>query len=683
MKNIFNRIVTVILLLSVLASLVCHANAAQAVTSFSDVPPSYWGYQTIMYMTDNGIFKGKTTPVNGVGSFFPEETMTRAEFITAALRALYPRAAGGIDTQGLNWWKGFYVLALDKKILKPYELDNCDLSKPMRREEMAMVMVRCVENMGEKPEGRVAASQIADYERVSEYYKEYVRTCFSYGLLCGVDYKGTFMPSKTLTRAEAATVLCRLIDKNMRIDVEYLEDPEEDRWNPSYETEDENRFEPDKEETKKPIENDKPNTNDKVEEETKKPEKEEQKPPVETEKQEENKPELMPWEYPGAKQPHEYTAEEYEALTTIQKEAFVETFEDADEFNDWMNLVTGNTGSDETEKMPWENGGKQPEEYTWAEYEALTPSQKEAFVDSFENPEDFEKWHNRVNGEFDSVEAERMPWENGGKQPKDYTWAEYEALTPLQKEKFFDSFESAADFDNWQNRANGNTNSPEAEKMPWENGGKQPEDYTWAEYEALTPVQKEAFFDSFESTSAFDTWMNNAKGNTESDKTDKMPWENGGKQPKDYTWAEYEALTPAQKEAFFDSFDNASGFDAWMNSAKGNSESVETDKMPWENGGKQPKDYTWAEYVALTPLQKEAFFDRFESPAAFDAWMNKVKDNTGSAETDKMPWENGGKLPKDYTWSEYEALTPLQKEAFFDSFEDSADFDAWLDANQP
>ena len=611
MKRIFSKIITGIVTLSLLASLACHANETPEVTSFSDVPPAYWGYQTIMDMTEYGIFKGTSTPVNGVGTFSPEKTMTRAEFITAALRAVYPEVAADIEMDKDQWWRGYYVLALDKKLVKVFELDDGDLSKPMSREEMAMVMVRCVENMGEELEKRVSTSQIADYDTIDSYYKEYVCDCFSYGLLCGVDTKGTFAPAKTLTRAEAATVLCRLIDEDMRVDVEFVEMPVET------DDEDDNRW--DTYEDEPDYRDDRDDKNNKVEE-NKKPEKEEDRKPTETEKTEEDKPDLMPWEYPNAKQPEEYTAEEYEALTTIQKQAFAASFESVEDFNKWMNQATG--GSSNADVMPWEkDGGKQPKEYTWAEYEALTNTQKEAFFDSFGNAEAFDNWKQRVTGNGGSAETEQMPWEDGGKQPKKYTWAEYEALTPLQKEAFFDSFGSVEAFDNWKQSVTGNGGSVEKEEMPWENGGKQPEDYTWAEYERLTAIQKEAFFDSFDNAADFDRWMNQATGTGESSGTEKMPWENGGKQPEKYTWEEYEALTPLQKEAFFESFDDADDFDRWMNQATGTGGSSGTEKMPWENGGKQPEKYTWEEYEALTPLQKEAFFESLEDMGVLDAWI--------------------------------------------------------------
>ena len=34
--------------------------------------------------------------------------------------------------------------------------------------------------------------------------------------------------------------------------------------------------------------------------------------------------------------------------------------------------------------------------------------------------------------------------------------------------------------------------------------------------------------------------------------------------------------------------------------------------------------YTWAEYEALSPQDKELFFDSFASLEAFDAWMQRV-----------------------------------------------------------
>ena len=44
------------------------------------------------------------------------------------------------------------------------------------------------------------------------------------------------------------------------------------------------------------------------------------------------------------------------------------------------------------EKMnPWEDGGKQPNQYTWKEFEELTAAQQIAFQNTFESEEEFEE----------------------------------------------------------------------------------------------------------------------------------------------------------------------------------------------------------------------------------------------------------------------------------------------------
>lgn len=49
-----------------------------------------------------------------------------------------------------------------------------------------------------------------------------------------------------------------------------------------------------------------------------------------------------------------------------------------------------------------------------------------------------------------------------------------------------------------------------------------------------------------------------------------LPWEEkGAKQPKDYTWEEFDKLNQAQAEAFFESFESADAFKEWMAKAKG------------------------------------------------------------------------------------------------------------------
>lgn len=273
-----------------------------------------------------------------------------------------------------------------------------------------------------------------------------------------------------------------------------------------------------------------------------------------------------------------------------------------------------------------------------------------------------------------------MSMPKGAQQVEDlshYTWEDFSAMTDQEKLAFSQKFDGD-DFEKWLEEVSPQETTPNA-IMPWEQGGKLPDTYTWAEYEALTPEEQMGFFNWFDSIESFDKWMNRANPQ-ETEPTGAMPWEQGGKQPDAYTWEEYQALTAEQQIAFFNWFDSAESFDNWMDRAKPK-ESVPEDAIPWEQGGKQPDAYTWEEYQALTAEQQIAFFDWFDAAEDFDEWMDRVKKQEAVPE-DAMPWERGGKLPDAYTWEEYEALTAEQQMKFFYWFDSVEDFDAWMVAAQ-
>ena len=100
-----------------------------------------------------------------------------------------------------------------------------------------------------------------------------------------------------------------------------------------------------------------------------------------------------------------------------------------------------------------------------------------------------------------------------------------------------------------------------------------------------------------------------------------LPWENGGKQPTDYTWTEFLELSAEQQNAFADTFPNSTAFIAWQDQALRNHDSA---ALPWENGGKQPSEYTWDEFLALSATAKDAFYLAFDSTEAYNEWLSRV-----------------------------------------------------------
>jgi len=310
----------------------------------------------------------------------------------------------------------------------------------------------------------------------------------------------------------------------------------------------------------------------------------------------------IPWEEPKAKQPEDYTLEEYEDLEDPQQLAFRVCLGE-EEFEAWL-LDAQNPEA----VNPWEiPGAKQPKDYTWEEFQALTIAQQMAFQNHL-GETGFQAWLDKIQKELN-----KNPWEfSGAKQPKDYTWAEYEALTAAQQ-MAFQQYLGAKGFEDWLSKVQEKPVEKPVEN-PWEKpGAKQPKDYTWAEFEALTAAQQTAF-QKYLGADAFNAWLDKVQNQVESN-----PWDApGAKQPQDYTWAEFEALTAGQQMAF-QKYLGEAGFESWLNRVQN-----QTEANPWDvPGAKQPQDYTWEEFEALTAGQQMAF-QNYLGPDAFDAWLNQA-----------------------------------------------------------
>lgn len=80
------KIATILIAVLILFSFSVSAFAADL--TFDDVSETHWAYKTVMRAVELGLFEGtRAVDANGVGTFAPDRTMTRAEFITVCIRA--------------------------------------------------------------------------------------------------------------------------------------------------------------------------------------------------------------------------------------------------------------------------------------------------------------------------------------------------------------------------------------------------------------------------------------------------------------------------------------------------------------------------------------------------------------------------------------------------------------------
>ena len=189
-----------------------------AITSFSDIGPSHWAYKDVMIIANKGIIAGTTAPVNGVGTYNPSGNVTVGEFLTLSTRLV---ASDKIQDEGnfAHWAVPYYMAAIDAGLITPQQFACTPevLNAPMTREDMAMVLVKIAEVNGENLEVRLGIeNNISDYSKVDTFKKDAVRAAYSNGLLTGKDTSGRFDPTGVLTRAEVATVFCRVMNYTNR-----------------------------------------------------------------------------------------------------------------------------------------------------------------------------------------------------------------------------------------------------------------------------------------------------------------------------------------------------------------------------------------------------------------------------------------------------------------------------------
>ena len=183
-----------------------------ALTDISDC----WARDSIERAVSEGWVKGYTDR-----SFRPFNSVNRGEFVT-----FLGRAAGVADTctaqvfpdvPEMSFCAAYVQWAAENSIVEGYADGKFHPEKLITREQMAKIMTRYLALLGND----VSSSQdlssygIVDAKTVSPWAREYVAFCYANGLLQGTK-TGSFEPLRFASRAEACTVLTRMIDFDLQ-----------------------------------------------------------------------------------------------------------------------------------------------------------------------------------------------------------------------------------------------------------------------------------------------------------------------------------------------------------------------------------------------------------------------------------------------------------------------------------
>ena len=211
------KILAVVLSVAALAS----TTSALAAT-YSDVPENAWYTGYVNKISELKGFAGYED-----NTFRPDNQITQEEFVktVVALTVGEQPEATGENTEPKRSWKNcwdswaqpYLNKAMEMGLITEEDTDFRYNGLPCTRGNMAKIATRAFEYLKEEDiaDTSTYATKLKDYSDIPDKFKKYVLQAYGKGIISGYE-DGTFRADGILTRAEASSVLVRLIDKAER-----------------------------------------------------------------------------------------------------------------------------------------------------------------------------------------------------------------------------------------------------------------------------------------------------------------------------------------------------------------------------------------------------------------------------------------------------------------------------------
>lgn len=185
---------------------------------FTDVGKNFWAYKAIDCLTGLGIIAGFSDK-----TFKPNATVTRSQFASMLSNALDLTVTSNTqtfaDVPPSSW--DYKAVEASKSYLTGYRTSNGTLyfygTRNAVREDMAVALVRAL-NITLVSENGQLQQVYSDYNEISPALRDYVYTAYKEGIMVGSD--GKYKPQSNLTRAEAAALLLKALQKTDKVPVD-------------------------------------------------------------------------------------------------------------------------------------------------------------------------------------------------------------------------------------------------------------------------------------------------------------------------------------------------------------------------------------------------------------------------------------------------------------------------------
>ncbi|MBO5059324.1 MAG: S-layer homology domain-containing protein [Clostridia bacterium] len=173
---------------------------------FEDCDNYEWAKESIQNLYSAGIISGMTET-----TYSPEKNVTRAEFITMAIKALKLEAVAKesafSDLSEDDWYFGSITAAYENGLISGVDENRVAPNENISRQDIAVICYRILKNKLSVVSDNVPS----DSDAVADYAVEAVNSLFGAGILSG--YEGNeFRPTQSATRAETAVIMNRIYE---------------------------------------------------------------------------------------------------------------------------------------------------------------------------------------------------------------------------------------------------------------------------------------------------------------------------------------------------------------------------------------------------------------------------------------------------------------------------------------
>lgn len=175
---------------------------------FNDMTETSWAKESVEALYERKIVSG-----TGNGNFSPERAVTREEFVHMISLAMELANTGDnnkfIDNESGAWYNYGINAASNAGIINGISENIFGVGMDISRQDMAVIISRCMEYAKLVP-ATYKSIEYADAENIDDYAKSAVAVLTAAGILSGFE-DNTFRPQESVSRAQAAVVIHRLI----------------------------------------------------------------------------------------------------------------------------------------------------------------------------------------------------------------------------------------------------------------------------------------------------------------------------------------------------------------------------------------------------------------------------------------------------------------------------------------